>query len=292
MAQLKGQGRQKLTDERAERTIVRDSLSNRRLTSPELCRIYNLGKGRTISSRTIRRILQKYGLRGCIAVKKPLLSKANKAKRWHFAKRYRHWDSKRWRNVLFSDESSFELFSSKYRIHVRRRSTEKFKDECLQPTVKHGGGTIMVWGCMSWYGLGMPLRVLQGSVNKEVYLDILKTTMLPAARSIGFPNNKFIFQEDNAPVHTAKIVQAWIKQQEFPRLSWPPQSPDMSPIETLWNDMKAIMRNTKPRNKGELVNLIQDTWNNFPKAKLEKLIDSMPKRLNDLYRAKGGHTRW
>lgn len=291
VAQKRGQGRRKKTTVRERRLIIRYSLGDRRLTSSDLSNIVNLNKPNPVTSRTVRSILQKYGLRGCIAAKKPLLSAANIVKRFNFAKRYRHWSAARWNLVLFSDESSFELFAQKFRIPIRRRINEKYKAECLQPTVKHSGGTTMVWGCMSGYGLGN-LVLLEGIINKEKYLKLIQENIISSARAIGFPNGKFIYQEDNAPVHTAKVVQSWLQQQEFPKLQWPPQSPDMSPIETLWREIKKLVRNSKPRNKRELVTVIFDKWNSFPQDKITQLCDSMPRRLQALYKARGGHTKW
>ena len=96
--------------EKIERFLVRKSLTNRRLTSSQLagCMINN------VSARTVRQILLKYGLRGCIAAKKPLLSSKNRKARFEWAKRFCKWTVQRWRKALFSDESCFELFPSKH----------------------------------------------------------------------------------------------------------------------------------------------------------------------------------
>lgn len=285
--QRRGQGRPKKCTARDERILVRKSLANRRMTSSQLAGSVSS----SISARTARRILLKYGLRGCIAAKKPLLTSKNRKARFQWAKRFRHWTASRWRKVLFSDESSFELFPSKFRIHIRRKIGEKYLDSCLQPTVKHGGGSIMVWGCIAYYGAGL-LKECQGHIKAADYLSIIKSTMQELVEHIQFPDNKFIFQHDNAPVHTAKIVKTWLYKQNYPILPWPAQSPDMSPIETCWNDIKRKLQNARPSNKAELLRIIQDTWNGMGSDYFHKLIDSMPKRVNALYLAKGGHTKW
>ena len=285
--QRRGQGRPKKCTVRDERFLVRKSLTNRRLTSSQLagCMINN------VSARTVRQILLKYGLRGCIAAKKHLLSSKNRKARFEWAKRFHKWTVQRWRKVLFSDESCFELFPSKYRINRRRKIGEKYLDSCLQPTGKHGGTSIMVWGCISYRGVGL-LRECKGHIKAADYLSVLETTMKQSAELIQFPENKFIFQHDNAPIYSAKIVKNWLFQQSYPKLPWPAQSPDKSPIETCWNNMKRKLRNARPSNKAELLSIIQDTWNGIGNDYLHNLIDTMSKRVNALYLARGGHTKW
>ena len=161
----------------------------------------------------------------------------------------------------------------------------------MQPTVKHGGTSIMVWGCISYCGVGL-LRECKGHIKAADYLSIFETTMKQSAELIQFPENKFIFQHDNAPIHSAKIVKNWLFQQSCPKLSCPAQSLDMLPIETCWNNMKRKLRNARPSNKAELLSIIQDTWNGIGNDYLHNLIDTMPKRVNALYLARGGHTKW
>ena len=84
------------------------------------------------------------GLHERVAVKKPLLCKANIRKRLEFAKTYKDWTVDQWMKVLWTDESKFEIFGSKRRQNVRWRSNERYHSECIVPTVKHGGGTVLV----------------------------------------------------------------------------------------------------------------------------------------------------
>jgi hypothetical protein len=214
-----------------------------------------------VSSRTVRRILYKYGLRGCVAARKPLLSEKNRRQRYVWAKEYRHKSTEWWRHILFSDESTFQMVPSKHRWYIHRRSWEKFMPNCIQPTVKHGGKSVMMWGCISGFGIGA-LHECQGHVNSQQYLQILQGPMLDSANNlIPFPNQHFIFQEDNAPVHTARVVKVWLASQPFQRLPWPAQSPDMSPIECLWNKMKLALHNSRPTNKHTLLQLLREQWN-------------------------------
>ena len=93
--------------------------------------------------------------------------------RKEFAKTHKHWTVQDWNKVLWSDESTFEVFCGAKRAYVRRKVGERFNSECVAPTVKHGGGSFMVWGCMSGLGAGHLYRC-EGTVNQNKYIDILK----------------------------------------------------------------------------------------------------------------------
>ena len=86
-------------------------------------------------------------LRGCVAVKKPLLRTQNKKKRLQWAKLYKYYTAEDWEKVFWTDESKFEMFGTKRDIHVRRKQTEKLIPDRIVPTVKHGGQSVMVCGC-------------------------------------------------------------------------------------------------------------------------------------------------
>ena len=83
-----------------------------------------------------------------------------------------------WKTVLWSDESRFTVWQSDGRIWVWQMPDERFFSDCIVLTVKFGGGSIMVWGCFSWFGLG-PLVHVIGNMSSEMYGDILDNAALP-----------------------------------------------------------------------------------------------------------------
>ncbi len=88
-----------------------------------------------------------------------------------------------WNHVLWSDESKVNLFGSDGVQHVWRRPGEEYQENCALPTVKHGGGSIMVWGCMSTAGTG-ELRFIEGNMDSNMYCDIPKQKMMPSLQKL------------------------------------------------------------------------------------------------------------
>ncbi len=95
-------------------------------------------------------------------------------------------------HVLWSDETKINLFGSDGVKRVWRQQGEEYKDKCVLPTVKHGGGSVMVWGGMSAAGTG-ELQFIEGSMNANMYCDILKQSLIPYLQRLG---RRAVFQHD------------------------------------------------------------------------------------------------
>lgn len=221
--------------------------------------------------------------------KKPLISLKNRKARIKFAKDHLHWTAKEWSKILFSDESKFLLFGTDGIRYIRRPVGARFDPRYQLPTVKHGGGNVMVWGCFSRDGIG-PIHRIQGIMDQEIYMGIMKNVMLPYAKD-KMPRG-WIFQQDNDPKHTAKSVQNFFKTKKVRVLDWPSQSPDLNPIEHLWEHVDRQIAGIKPTKKDELFNIISTHWNKISIEVLINLIDSMPRRCAAVLRAKGYPTKY
>ena len=117
----------------------------------------------------MQRRLWEVGLKAYRARKKPRLTLAHRQKRLEFARKHRYWSASDCSRVVFSDESRFLLYRNDGRPYVRRRPGEAYRDDCVQPTLKHGGGSLMVWGCMSESGVG-ELDLVKGRLCASDYI--------------------------------------------------------------------------------------------------------------------------
>jgi len=151
--------------------------------------------------------------------------------RLEFATAHQGWSWVDWSCVLWTDESKFNLFQSDVPVYVRRRPDEVLRPDCIMPTVKFQGGNVMMWGCMSYRGTGILKKVTQ-RLNKLGYIDILADCVIPSAHLLGYGDD-YWYQDDGAPCHRANIVTQWKQEHNMECLNWPPQSPDLNPIENL-----------------------------------------------------------
>ncbi len=143
---------------------------------------------------------------------------------------------------------------------------------------------------MSSTGVG-PLCFLKSTVNAAIYQEMLEHFMLPSADKL-YGDADFIFQQDLAPAHTAKGTKSWFNDHSVTVLDWPENSPDLNPIENLWDIVKRKMRDTRPNNADELKAAIKATWASITPDQYHRLITSMPRRTDAVIHAKGGPTKY
>ena len=111
--------------------------------------------------------------------------------------------------------------------------------------------------------------------------------------SIGYNEREVVFQQDEHPKHTAKIVKTWLENQNFSVMKWPAQGPDMNPIENLWSILRRrLAKYNNPPSGVQLWERTQQEWYNIEPQIIKNLIDSMPRRLKALKKRKGKWTKY
>jgi len=273
-------GRPRLSTEREDRVLVRNSLNNRKLSIPQLRQAWQTS-GIAASKSTVRRRLQSVGLGGHVAAKKPLLTAQHRQKRLLLTMLIGHG----WTGQVFYRQMRADLPCS-------RMMTEclSVDDNMSVFTRTVGGGGIMMWGAMSYRVTGI-LKKVSRILDAKGYIKILEDAAVPSAHLLGY-GDLFWYQDDGAPCHRAKIVSAWKEENGFRCHQGPPQSPDLNPIETLWGDIKRALRSCRSRNFGELEANVMAAWRDIPATRSQELLRQMPARIKDVISAKGGHTKW
>ncbi|GFY01403.1 transposable element Tcb1 transposase [Trichonephila clavipes] len=201
-----------------------------KLNSSQILKKWTLTSNVSVSPRTGRGRLLEIGLRGCKARPKPLLTEFQRKRRLTWAREHSLWTIKDWEKVIFRDESQFCISGNQSSAYVRRRTHEEFSSQCLKPTVKYPT-KVMVWGCMSSYGVGR-LHIVSETVKAMDYIEIIQNKLLPTVRDL-LGNQSWIFKDDNAPCHRANVVQKWLKDHTVNIMNRPGQSPDLNPIDNL-----------------------------------------------------------
>ena len=200
-------GRPRKTTVWVNKIIKRKSTVDPRKTASDIARELKEENHVTVSWRTVSRHLNDVDLIGCVAIKNPYISKKNQKARLDFAKQNREWTSENWKRVAFSDELKFNLFGSDGRWYIRHPVGSWYDSRNQIPTVKHDGGSVLVWGVFSANELGS-LVLIEGTMNGPKYKEILKNNLLPYSNS--FMAEEWIFQHDNDPKHTSKVVKDWL----------------------------------------------------------------------------------
>uniref|UniRef100_A0A8C5MN72 Transposase n=1 Tax=Leptobrachium leishanense TaxID=445787 RepID=A0A8C5MN72_9ANUR len=193
---LPGRGRKKMLTSTAVHYLKRRVEKSPRVTAEELRK--DLSEvGTEVSAQTIRRTLRNEGLHARTPRRTPLLSPKNKKSRLQYAKSHVDKSQTFWDSVLWTDETKLELFGPMDQRYVWRRKNKAYEEKNTLPTVKHGGGSIMLWGCFASAGTGK-LQHVQGTMNSLQYQEILDDNVMQSVTNLRL-GRRWTFQQDNDP---------------------------------------------------------------------------------------------
>uniref|UniRef100_A0AAY5LDB2 Tc1-like transposase DDE domain-containing protein n=1 Tax=Esox lucius TaxID=8010 RepID=A0AAY5LDB2_ESOLU len=174
--------------------------------------------------------------------------------RKQFAEDKQTKDMDYWNHVMWSDETKINVFDLDGVKRVWQQPGEEYKDMRVFPTTGE-------------------LQFIEGTMNANMYCDILKKSMIPSLRRLG---RRAVFQHDNDPKHTSKTTTALLKKLRVKVMNWPSMSPDLNPIEHLWGILKRKVEEHKVSNIHQLCDVVMEEWNRIPVATCEALVNSMP----------------
>lgn len=273
-----GSGRPRATTNREDRAIVRSAVT---APSSSLSTIRRSTQT-PVSTMTIHRRLRERNLRSRRPLRHLPLTPAHCRARLQWCMARSGWNDADWGRIVFSDESRFQLCPDDHRRRVWRRTGQR--GDPAFTIARHTGPQqgIMVWGAIS-FDSRTPLVVIRGTLTAQRYVDdILRPVLLPFL--LQYPG--LVFQQDNARPHTARVAMNCL--QACQTLPWPARSPDLSPIEHVWDMMGRRLH--LPRNVDDLVRQLERIWQEIPQETIRELYRSMPRRVAACIQARGGST--
>lgn len=257
-----------------------------------------------VKRQAIWKLLREENRRKWLVLRRPELTEAHAQARRAWAEQVQGYTPDQWRRVFWSDESTVERGRGARREYTFTRPTNQIREQDIEAIPVHKGVKQMFWAAFSGSGRRTGLIPLFGDPNSghrgitrwailDLYQRVLPTLMngVPGA----------IFQQDNAPVHTARVIKEWLDEQQFEVMAWPPYSPDLNPIENLWALLKAKIYEMHPEIKSMpnnqetleiLTSAAQEAWSDMDTDMLENLAITMPHRVKQVIDNEGWYTSY
>lgn len=270
-------------DERAKRSIKRLA-TEKNMSANQIKQELSLN----VTKRRVQQILSedinlRYEKRSC----KPMLLPRHKQARLNFAEKFKFWEDE-WQLVIFSDEKKFNLDGpdgyQKYWRDVRQP-----RQHCFARNFQ--GGSLMSWGAFSYRGK-VEICFISHKMNAAQYVELLDSELVSSGEN--FHGDNWTFQQDNAPIHSAKHTKDFLNSRGIPTLQWPAVSPDLNPMENLWSILSQnVYKNGRQfHSLKDLRSAIKEEWNKIDVNILQNLVRSMPRRLCQVIINNGGHINY
>ncbi|GFX86296.1 transposable element Tcb2 transposase [Trichonephila clavipes] len=206
-----------------------------------------------------------------------------------WCREHHNWTEQDWACVLFSDESRFSLSSDCRRQLIWRESGTAYRPQNIQEKDRYTTCSIMVWAGIMINDRTRLHVVVNGTMTGQRYIE---EVLLPHVRLfLGAVGDKFVFMDDNAICHRTLAIQDCLDSEGIQRLEWPAHSPDLNPIENVWDALRRQVagRNYPPTNKNTPIRALTEEWDKLPQQLLDNVVQSMVRRVECCITLHGGH---
>lgn len=235
-----------------------------------------------ISTRTVRRTLKELNMTYRAAAREIVLKTENKKARLEKARFWINclWP---WHKVVWSDEKRFSLDGPDSWMSWMREANPVRRNNRQQ-----GGGQLQIWGMILPDGRVFYRELHQHSKATD-YIQLLEEFVKPTIETEF--GEDYIFQQDNASIHTAAKVIKWMNDNNFPVMDWISRSPDCNPIENVWALLTSLVYDRKQfKNVNELRLALAEAvakLNTEFRYKVMSIRDSIQSRLLQVIEKKG-----
>ena len=227
------------------------------------------------------------------ARRKPRITELQISKRLQFCNRTAAWPIRKWRQIIWSDEALFTITGNTGKRVWRRPTDDPLDPRFLIKSVRQPK-RLMAWACFGYYGRGPIIFIPEGhKLTGASYRKLLVKHISFSFTKCKRTPRTGIFMQDGAPVHRAKVVHKYLSNKHIQLLEpWPPQSPDLNPIENCWAYIKKRLEKCILSNQQQLVAAVTRIWNRIPHSYFKSLVNSMPGRIQEGIDRSGRHTKY